>query len=313
MTTALNYTSKAIADLPAYGPGGEFLADLLSRAEVFVLPESGALLERNKPRPEVPGMVFRPPFPVVALEYPSSKNHYASPFEQVDCTKRIALAWEWDGVMPGGPMRGKGPEIGSGVVVASIVWYDDAARWVPVCGALLIPYDLEYGEASSPLRDFMVKTGRISRAMAKSKGINAQSLLPIIPEVIGALMQQGGMQLAFDTISSDLMDEVNAYADLCIALSCNNVDKVRVSQPDKLNRARAKAGKLPLKDFHVLEVRGSTGHDGLPGIGGGVRSHLRRGHIRRIGPERITWVNACVVRGSRPGFVDKAYSVGAVG
>jgi len=34
-------------------------------------------------------------------------------------------------------------------------------------------------------------------------------------------------------------------------------------------------------------------------------------NIRRLGPERVTWVNSCMVRGSKPGFVKKHYALSA--
>lgn len=81
-------------------------------------------------------------------------------------------------------------------------------------------------------------------------------------------------------------------------------------QPDKLNRARAKSGKPPLKDFHVLNLAGERQSGSASGSGGtSRRTHLRRGHVRRLGPERVTWVNSCIVSGSRAGFVGKSYAL----
>ena len=329
MTEALNFTPKALDDLRSMAgrtfltefdrEGVDFIADVLSRAEVFVLPDAGQLLERNKPRPQVPGIMFCPPFPAVALEYRGAERDWHDPvFEQIRCSKRISLAWLWDGNFP---IRGVGqaepgfPQPGEAVAIASIVYIDDRRMWVPVPAAVLLPFDAIYEKPrSTAFREAMRKTGRITKAQYEADALRMEYMLPILPSTIATVATRDGFEAAIEMIGADLMDEVNAYLDTCLALACTNVHAVRQPRPEKLNRARIKAGKVPLKDFHVLNV---GGHDlgSVVGDGGsgGRRAHLRRGHIRRLGPERVTWVNACIVAGNRPGFAEKNYSMGVRG
>jgi len=324
MTQPLNYTTKAIEDLlgladrPTCAPDGKlgfrFLADHLRRAEVFVLPDGGELFDRSKPHGEMPGMVYKPPFPVIAVEYQTSCDRWMQA-DETACPKRIALAWEWDGKMPDGSIDGEGPAPGSGVMIASISYFAEQRLWMPVGGAMLISYEAAYAVAQPrPYQIAMAEAGRIPKRSLTERRLQITNTLALLPESLAAAAQVMGMDAVFDTLTRDLMDEINAYCDLCIALACNNVSAERIAQPERLNRARIKAGKLPLKDFHVLNVAGA-GIGGATGAGNGsgVRSHLRRGHVRRLGPERMTWVNACMVNGSRAGFVDKAYAVKGVG
>jgi len=101
---------------------------------------------------------------------------------------------------------------------------------------------------------------------------------------------------------------------LCVMLSLHNVSATTREPPGKVQSKRQSRGKPPLYSYKVLTVDGqawdapdrSTG----PGEGPGVRSHMRRGHIRRLhGGEKRVWVRATYVHGSVPGFVDKDYRV----
>lgn len=322
MTEALNFTTKAIADLaaleasPTIGPadreGIAFIADLLTKAEVFVLPDSGMLLSRDKPRPQVPGVMFHPPFPVVALEYRAVETGRRDNFyEAATSSRRIALAWLFDGKFPGGKTYPDAPEPGSGVVIASICYFDEIKSWVPVAGATMVPFDAIYAKAEpSAYRDAMLKNGRINRAQFNAEALQMEGVVALMPEWLGRTVHQHGWQTAMEMLSADLMDEVNAYLDMCIALACTNVSTMRCPQPEKLNRARAKAGKAPLKDFHVLSLTGEAPLGSSdPVQGSSRRPHLRRGHVRRLGDTRVTWVNSCIVSGGRAGFADKNYAV----
>lgn len=319
MTQALNYTTKAIADLTILArdmPDGnrqglEFLISLLMRAEIFLLPDNGELLDRSKVRPEVPGDVFRPPFPVVALEYAAVARGALHPMYEAELSsRRIALAWEWDGRQPSF-VSGMTPEAGTGVMVASICFWDSLQLWLPIWAAVLLPFEEAYVEQPNDrFLSEMVKVGRVSPRQAAAKGVQIGGLLPLLPEAMEQAVLEHGSDAIFESLHADLMDEVNAYTDLCLALACNNVGTERHAQPAALNKARIRRGVLPLKDFHLLKIAGASEGGGFGGsANGGVRSHLRRGHIRRLGADRITWVNACMVNGSRRGFIDKAYSI----
>lgn len=104
--------------------------------------------------------------------------------------------------------------------------------------------------------------------------------------------------------------DITSVTNLCAILNLANVTAQKVAAPSALNKKRAKTGKLPLYDYHVLEVDGERWDSPYEtsGSGEGVRSHLRRGHIRRL-PEKSVWVRATFVHGSVPGFVDKDYKL----
>lgn len=323
MTQPLNYTTKAIKglmgtlDSTTLGPGDKagisFIIDLLRRAEVFAMPDSGTLLDRSKVRPQVAPECFHPPFPVVALEYRSLQNEWSpsSIYEATSSSRRIALAWEWDGKMPTGIADPAAPAPGEGVVVASICYFDHVKMWLPTGAAAMIPYDASYIRAPvSEHGQQMLASGRITSKQAEAPRLEVRGLLPLMPEGIARGFAEHGVKTMQEMLVSDLMDEFNAYSDLCIALACTNVSTEKHSQSWRLNKSRIKASKAPLKDFHVLKIAGQeVGANGIEG-GAGQRSHLRRGHVRRLGPDRMTWVNACMVSGARPGFVDKRYEVG---
>ncbi|PZR78056.1 MAG: hypothetical protein DI537_42540 [Stutzerimonas stutzeri] len=307
----LNYMPKAVQSLrELYLQGSREtredignLLSLLGKAEVFVLPPHGQLLDRGKPYPEVPGLMFRPPFPVVALEYEApilgSRDRHEF-YSAAPCPKRIAMAYDL-------PPRDGLPE--GGCAIVSISYFAELARWMPVCGAGVIPYDAEYVTlARTNFVASMIDMGAVSAKCARARSME-MIVTPIWREPYAAIAIERGAAGLVDILSADLMDEVNAYRDMCIALACKNVSTRKVSAPAAINRKRIKSGKVPLSDFHVLEIEGA---DGLPGVAAGSgtspRSHLRRGHVRRLGPDRITWVNATIVSGWG-GFVDKQYGV----
>lgn len=316
----LNYATKAIAQLmefpcpaaPGTRAGMRYLADKLRQAEVFILGDHGELLDRSKTRPEVPGLLFRPPFPVVALEYTAAtKDWGSSVYNEARSTRRIALAWDWqDDLPPMSKLIAQGINR-PGVVIASIPYYDAQKTWMPVPAAGFMPYDGGYFRTTrpSPFRETMLSEGRISAKQAAQPSFECDPV-PLLPEALMGLFAEHGPDAAMDFLRADLMDEANAYMDLCTALACKNVSTVRHPASRALNLSRIKSGKPKFKDFHVLEVQGGAGLPGTAsGSGTSPRAHLRRGHIRRLDETRVTWVNATVVRG-RGGFVDKQYAVG---
>jgi hypothetical protein len=111
-----------------------------------------------------------------------------------------------------------------------------------------------------------------------------------------------------------LSDDVGDLMNLCVMLNLCNVEKEVLSADVRVSGAKQRAGARPLNTYHVLTVDGERWHgESVAGVGGaeGVRSHVRRGHIRRLDDDRRIWVRATVVRGSRPGFAEKDYSIPA--
>lgn len=318
----LNYTPKAIVALEAAGQrasalgrsGFRYLARKLREAEVFILPEYGQLLDRAKVRPEVPSIMFRPPFPVVALEYaaPREKGWVTPGYTDAPCSRRIALAWDWRSDLPPVCARILGGDPGPGVVVATIAYYDQQQAWLPVFGGLHIPYDVPWSQPEV-LSPFAVASAAAGRSTPKQLAAPrpASTPIPFLPEVLAEAGDKLGVEGMFDMLSADLSDEVNAYLDMCLALACKNVTAERHVASKALNLCR-QGRKPPLKDFHLLTLGdGDGGGEAFGGVDrAGPRSHLRRGHIRRLGPDRITWVNQTMVHG-RGGFVDKQYAIGA--
>jgi hypothetical protein len=320
MTQALNFTVKAIEsilgaefpDAPLASIGMRYLLGKLREAQVFILPEYGTVLDRDKPRPEVPGLTFTPPFPVVALEYaaPADQSLTTPGYTDAPASRRIALAWRWTDDMPPELRRWSPRDLEDGVVIASISFMDRQGHWVPVAAAAHISFDTEWTKSKpTPFLDAAIASGRISSKIVDARTF-PYTLIPLLPEPLALTRQAIGGAATLDALAADLMDEVNAYIDVCYALSCRNVSPERHAAPAALNKARIRKGGVPLKDFHILKVEGAAGGEGGPGAGAGRRGHLRRGHIRQLrylGEGRMTWVNATMVKGS--GFVDKAYSL----
>lgn len=321
MTQPLHFTPKAIADLseiavaarftaPGTSEGVLYLIDKLRAAQVFVLSDSGQLLDRSKPRPELPGVVLRPPFPVVALEYLANPADWADPvYTASSCSKRISLAWNNVDDLPPTIEAMIGRPLGPGVIIASIAFYDEHQKWMPVAVAMHVDYEEDWVARSeeSHFHDAMVAAGRITPATARARTLPG-SAIPISPETVFAGAATLGAARTMDMMGADLMDETAAFMDLCWALACKNVSIKHREAPARLNAQRVKAGKPPLHGFHVLELAGEAfGGDARGGHHASPRSHLRRGHIRRLGADRVTWVNQSMVRGR--GFVDKVYAL----
>lgn len=322
MTQALNFTVKAIesfvasdiVDAPLSRIGMQYLLGKLREAQVFILPEYGMVLDRDKPRHEVPGLTFSPAFPVVALEYtaPVDEARRVPGYTDAPASRRIALAWRWIDDMPPELRRWVPDDLEDGVIVASISFMDRLGFWVPIAAAAHISFSTEWTKlAPTPFSEAAIAAGRVATKVAAAPTF-PYTIVPLLPELLAATQQRIGRAALLDTVGADLMDEVNAYIDLCYALSCRNVRPQRHPASAALNKARIRKGSLPLKDFHILQLVGADAGDGEGGTapGSGRRGHLRRGHIRQLrylGEGRMTWVNATMVKGRQ--FIDKAYSL----
>jgi hypothetical protein len=96
------------------------------------------------------------------------------------------------------------------------------------------------------------------------------------------------------------------------ALNCSNVETILNEPPQKLNKKRIAKGKTPLFAFRTLHIK--TGQRTVTPKGqtaaerAGPRLHFRRGHIRRL-PDKLVWVQPCMVGSIKNGMVLKDYEV----
>jgi hypothetical protein len=96
----------------------------------------------------------------------------------------------------------------------------------------------------------------------------------------------------------------------CIALEAEIAETTVVRAPHKLNVARARKGKLPLSDYHIIDLARRTRVAPLESENkaerNGPRLHFRRGHWRHFTNHK-TWVKWTLVGHADLGFIDKDY------
>jgi hypothetical protein len=134
---------------------------------------------------------------------------------------------------------------------------------------------------------------------------------PVSIFVATDMLAAEGLDLAqwIHDVSADMIITVS---NLWAMLSLDNVKHRSIEPPKMLAGRRRSKRRRKLYSYHVLDIDGvvwDRDHDAITGRGSGVRSHLRRGHIRRLSDGRRVWVRPTYVHGSVPGFVDKDYNV----
>lgn len=98
---------------------------------------------------------------------------------------------------------------------------------------------------------------------------------------------------------------------LCIALDAEIVVSQVVRAPHRLNISREKQGKLPINDYHVINLAKRSRVDVLPSTGEHEakwhpRLHFRRGHWRHYENHK-TWIKWMLIGDPDLGFIDKEY------
>jgi hypothetical protein len=98
-----------------------------------------------------------------------------------------------------------------------------------------------------------------------------------------------------------------------VLLATEGIDVVKESPPIALNKKRAKNGKKPFRDYHVLKATQELEreHRDLGGTHASPRIHFRRGHIREYEDGRKTWIRSTIVnikRGDNE-WVNKEYKL----
>ncbi|TXG96151.1 MAG: hypothetical protein E6R08_10285 [Nevskiaceae bacterium] len=346
----LNYRSRvrealgAISDTlgtPALRMYVRQMLSLLDRSEVFQLPEDGLSLG------EMPMYDFakldlygRLPFPVVAIEFRMSGKKPVFRDAPVVTSRRFAIAVDLmtpellslaRAMFPGGIALATsildGLSEHAGRLDAFLLLPIDSIEgdhavemraaglapeqcWIPGWAAAVVPY--RQGGAGRPYRpaevsgDAIVVEGEMTELVVKAAHFRTPLGLEL-HETPGTLDDDARFAL-------DYASELGAATALVAALSCSNIETEKILAPPKLNKARVARGKPGIPDFHMLVVknRGARGEALDCGQSGRapVRTHVRRGHVRRLESGPI-WINSALVNPQGQGGVArKSYQVG---
>lgn len=211
---------------PTLGPVIDRLSELLRAADKYQLPNGGRLGAPDEPwPPELSGLLTTGDHaPALALEYtaiptPGSVHDVGhTRFDSTASTKRIALAWAYDGSFP--PAAPNGPAPRTGVCLVSISYIDELGMWA-------VPYAGHFFEHGAPMAKIgvaqlstaqleLVRAGRLSLETL-GYGIGARMFALDRQAYLDMAMEVGSPKGAADIVAADLHDEQVAYLSFCLA------------------------------------------------------------------------------------------------
>ncbi|MBR8186560.1 hypothetical protein C6Q14_27200 [Burkholderia ambifaria] len=335
--TPVNYCTHAIEDLKETAKnariGGltvtasrlETVIQMLSAAPKFLLPNCAELIDTENVR-ETHLELLRLPYPVTVFEAPWRKDDVipaatVAGVQESLSTRRIALCWEMteDHV----PVRGLReiplfrehyPE--GGVFIYPIYYSDELKSWNPGAGGTFVPREFRIPEGHAPtrmtqmMRDVKESTGRLHRNAVE----HFAEPFVLLHEMFDVIVAEshGDVDAAFARLTYDANDEVHMAIQACAVLNCANIGTVDVHPKPAMNARRLATRRPPFFTYKVLQLTAGKPTSGGKGSGSHAapRTHLRRGHIRRL-EDRVTWVRPAVVNaGSERGVVAKDYRIG---
>lgn len=328
----LNYCAHAIEDIKEFSgklngrmPYSEkaFLRiiELLREAQKFILPNCCDIFDPSEfQQPHLD--LFRLPFPVCAFEAPWQMEHnnlsaVDDSLVTLQSTKRISLCIELNVDKPeilfssyNESFAKRFPQ--GGVYVVPIYW--TISGWEVLMGGMFVPYQNQMSRITSDdikqheiAFKTMVETGRLDKQFSK---LQAEPFV-VLPEVFQIRANQVGVSVTTEQILLDSHDEVTCAVQACAVLNCENINTETIEPIEKLNKKRIKNDKEPFFTYHVLQINEKK----TSGAAGGgshrsPRSHLRRGHIRRL-ENKTVWVRSAMINAnSKDGSVAKEYKIG---
>ena len=116
-------------------------------------------------------------------------------------------------------------------------------------------------------------------------------------------MMTGGPVTALDDNDPFLSAVVSFICFFAALMGARGITTTKISQPDKLNKARLRRGKPPIYEIHEIKiVLGDQAYnpDGSHSTGNGTkkRMHWRRGHVRRLNTGKVTNVRPMLINPS---------------
>jgi len=320
---APNYSAEAIPDLhrcadqivsrfPIASAMTRSFAAVLESAHKFVLPTGGRLFDGGV----APAMMeaFRLPFDQCVIEFDSPKDSAVEydRFHSVMVPRRIVACLD---MAKAAEFLRRVRPVPSLMDDVCLVWPIDFkdGRWTPSwCGAL-VPYNQEpvqiTQEQVQEVRERLDRLGATDGRSVRASRWTFRATFVALGDLGQEVEQAYTAEEADYSAHVDTIEEITAAFQMCAALACANVT-TEVIRPTR--EARAAKPASTLFDYHVLMIDpGKERHpsEDLGGTHASPRTHLRRGHIRRLAWGSRIWVNSCVVNPSATGTVNKDYAV----
>ena len=284
------------------------VTESLRAAPKFLLPDGGRVMEDENSVSRLYDQM-RLPFACVALEY---EAHGAIDVSiETRSSKRIALCWDLSQGVPAYLQNVLGCDSSprKTLAVQSLSFLDDHKTWLPIMGLLTIDLDepivkgtvAQHTKTSPEFVDLTKHRFKEQRASTLVSSFSMKVHPYLAEELTAPLSDERNIA----NLSADSSDELLAMISFAALTSCANVEFDVVPAVKMLNKKRAAKGKEPFYDVRVLMLSGQ-GYQGSTQSGGASagaaghaspRTHLRRGHVRRL-PEKNVWVNASVINAS---------------
>lgn len=162
----------------------------------------------------------------------------------------------------------------------------------------------QFGDLDSPV---------VCVAGCEIRGARADTI--IVEHV--AVMQENGQIRSMGTFMEGARSIYSVYSALWLILNAKGVDRT-VREPDeKLNRARAKRGKAPLRRVTVVDaaqymraLQETERMDRATGVDRqSPRMHLRRAHLRRLANGTTIVIHAMIVNAHKDPALREGYKV----
>lgn len=313
MQKELNYSSKAIQDLkeqldvikydaPAAAYMIQMLVDFLEKSVKFVLPQGGLLFEFGGFKQSDVDLMSLP-YPIMTIEYEANEEDVED--TNTRSSKRIAVAFDSKEMISYLPVLQR-KSYQNGMVVFPISYIDMIGKWCPCWGGVFLKYHSELIKVPDEQR---------GSPFRKSKtGLGMEFGIVPLGEIGLETLEKNSGDALNDVVSVDIGGEQIAVVQLCSALNCENVSVSDARDPDqliKINKKRLKSKKAPLFQYKILNIKvGETSSKNKKDIVGhhaSPRSHLRRGHPRRLPSGKTIWIQNTVV--GTTGNINKTYKV----
>lgn len=259
------------------------LADQITRAQHFALPENGSLFDDDLRA--LTGLSLRLPYKTITVEYIARTAD--------GILRRMALAEEIE--------RDDG-------LWVRVTAFAKGERWTPVPVAIELP-SKAWEDLSTPATQLheLAEDPDICPPAPARYQFRPATILPGLLDGIAADIRETARVIVSATAPAESVME------MLEALSCANVRADIAERVDpNVNARRVRAGKLPIWETRVLTIvcpRTLHPATGRHGDRASPRQHLRRGHVRHLADGRRIWINAVLVGDPKNGAIRKFYSV----